>query len=67
MIIIGVSICEDVRKLIKDQASLRETHNWDLTSASHHDTINKLLSSGQVKLAEKLKSEYKVPDRRYED
>ncbi|XP_077297658.1 vacuolar protein sorting 16 [Arctopsyche grandis] len=62
---LGVSICEDVRKLIKDQASLRETHSWDLTSASHHDTINKLLSCGQVKLADKLKSEYKVPDRRY--
>lgn len=30
-----------------------------------HDTIKELLNIGDVKLADKMKSEYKVPDRRY--
>lgn len=36
-----------------------------LYGLSVHDTIKRLLGAGDIKSAEKMKNEYKVPDRRY--
>ncbi|XP_048477907.1 vacuolar protein sorting-associated protein 16 homolog [Plutella xylostella] len=62
---LGVSICEDSRKLCKQQSSLQETYGASFVGLSLHDTVKKLLEQGEVKLADKLRSEYKMPDRRY--
>ncbi|KAJ2947401.1 hypothetical protein O0L34_g17178 [Tuta absoluta] len=62
---LGVSICEDARKLCKQQSSLQETYGESFVGLSLHDTVKKLLLQGEVKLADKLRSEYKMPDRRY--
>ncbi|XP_048000974.1 vacuolar protein sorting-associated protein 16 homolog [Leguminivora glycinivorella] len=62
---IGVAICEDARKLCKQQSSLQETYGESFVGLSLHDTVKKLLEQGEVKLADKLRSEYKMPDRRY--
>lgn len=32
---------------------------------SIHDTLKSLLIMGDIKLAEKFKSEYKIPEKRY--
>lgn len=62
---LGVSICEDARKLCKQQSSLQETYGTSFVGLSLQDTVNKLLDQGEVKLADKLRSEYKMPDKRY--
>ncbi|XP_045485146.1 vacuolar protein sorting-associated protein 16 homolog [Pieris rapae] len=62
---LGASVCEDARKLCKQQSSLQETYGTSFVGLSLHDTVGKLLKEGEVKLAEKLRSEYKMPDRRY--
>lgn len=60
----GVSICEDARKLCKQQSSLQETYGERFVGLSLHDTVMKLLEQGEIKLADKLRSEYRMPDRR---
>ncbi|GBP47948.1 Vacuolar protein sorting-associated protein 16 homolog [Eumeta japonica] len=62
---LGASICEDARKLCKQQSSLQETYGERFLGLSLHDTVKKLLDQGEVKLADKLRSEYKMPDYRY--
>ncbi|KAG6441802.1 hypothetical protein O3G_MSEX001993 [Manduca sexta] len=61
----GAAICEDARKLCKQQSSLQETYGTSFVGLSLHDSVKKLLDQGEVKLADKLRSEYKMPDRRY--
>ncbi|XP_063827549.1 vacuolar protein sorting-associated protein 16 homolog [Ostrinia nubilalis] len=63
---LGVSICEDGRKLCKQQSSLQETLiGARFVGLSLHDTVRELLCKGEIKLADKLRAEYKMPDRRY--
>lgn len=62
---LGVSICEDARKLCKQQSSLQETYGTNFFGLSLHESVKKLLDQGEIKLADKLRSEYKMPDRRY--
>ncbi|XP_046967417.1 vacuolar protein sorting-associated protein 16 homolog [Vanessa cardui] len=62
---LGVAICEEARKLCKQQSSLQETYGESFVGLSLQDTVKKLLNQGEVKLADKLRSEYKMPDRRY--
>lgn len=62
---LGVSICEDARKLCKQQSAFQETYGSAFIGLSLHDTVKKLLEEGEVKLAEKLRSEYKMPEGRF--
>ncbi|CAH1635593.1 unnamed protein product [Spodoptera littoralis] len=62
---LGVSICEDGRKLCKQQSSLQETYGTSFVGLSLHDSVRTLLEQGETKLADKLRSEYRMPDRRY--
>ncbi|XP_061385119.1 vacuolar protein sorting-associated protein 16 homolog [Danaus plexippus] len=62
---LGVSICEEARKLCKQQSSLQETYGESFVGLSLHDTVKKLLEQGEIKLADKLRSEYRMPDKRY--
>ncbi|XP_026744401.1 vacuolar protein sorting-associated protein 16 homolog [Trichoplusia ni] len=62
---LGVTVCEDARKLCKQQSTLQETYGRGYIGLSLHDTVRKLLEHGEIKLADKLRSEYKMPDRRY--
>ncbi|XP_072929304.1 vacuolar protein sorting-associated protein 16 homolog [Epargyreus clarus] len=62
---LGASICENARKLYKQQSSLQETYGESFIGLSLHDTVKKLLNKGEIKLADKLRAEYKMPDRRY--
>lgn len=61
-------MCDDARKLLKQQQSISEkysTNSVQFYGLSVHDTIKELLNVGDIKLADKMKSEYKLPDRRY--
>ncbi|EZA48287.1 Vacuolar protein sorting-associated protein 16-like protein [Ooceraea biroi] len=55
----NASLTEEQIKLLKYQRSLEDTLN------ELHDTVKILLLRNELKLADKLRSEYKIPDRRY--
>lgn len=59
-----VSLCEEALRLSKHQRDFEEKLNDTFSGLSVHDTCKKLLELREVKLAEKFKSEYKIPDRR---
>lgn len=60
---IEAELCEDARKMIKAQQQLEE--RYTVKGMTIHDTIRELLNVGDLKMAEKIKNEYKVPDRRF--
>lgn len=57
-------LCEEARKLQKLQKDL-EKRDRNFLHLSVHDTLKQLLRLGDTKMAEKVKSDFKVPDRRY--
>lgn len=58
-------MCDDIRKLIRQQKQLDEKSVQAFSGLSVHDTVKHLLISGNLKMAEKIKSDYKVPDKRF--
>ncbi|XP_014227020.1 vacuolar protein sorting-associated protein 16 homolog [Trichogramma pretiosum] len=61
----NASLTDEQIKLLRYQRSLEETLHESVVGKSLHDTIKMLLMNNEIKLADKLKSEYKVHDRRY--
>ncbi|XP_046684103.1 vacuolar protein sorting-associated protein 16 homolog isoform X2 [Homalodisca vitripennis] len=59
------SLCEEQLKLLKYQRTLEEKFHQEFVNGSLQDTLVSLLTLGEVKLADKLRTEYRVPDRRY--
>ncbi|KAJ1520941.1 hypothetical protein ONE63_004018 [Megalurothrips usitatus] len=57
--------CDEQRKLIKFQRNLEDKFHIEFYGLSLHDTVEKLLLKGELKLADSLRTEFKVPDRRY--
>lgn len=60
---IEAELCEDARKMIKSQQQLEE--RYPVKGLTINATLKKLLEVGDLKMAEKIKNEYKVPDRRF--
>lgn len=58
------TLVEEQLKLSSYQRSLTDKFGRECTGLSVSDTIAILLSMNEVKLADKLRTEYKVPDRR---
>lgn len=61
--LIESELCEDARKMIKAQQQLED--RYPVKGMTIHETLKELLKMGDLKLADKFKNEYKVPDRRY--
>ncbi|VVC33414.1 Hypothetical protein CINCED_3A023253 [Cinara cedri] len=61
----SLTTCESQLKLIRYQNSLEEKLKNDFRNLTLHDTLVKLLKINELKLADKLRSEFKVPERRY--
>lgn len=61
----NASLCEEQAKLLRHQRSLQEKLNMShLLGLSVTDTLKKLLLMKEFKLADKMRQEYKIPDRR---
>ncbi|XP_071521416.1 vacuolar protein sorting-associated protein 16 homolog [Panulirus ornatus] len=56
---------EEQIKLYKWQIKLEDSQQKAYANKSLHDTVHQLLTDGQIKEAEKLRVEFKIPDRRY--
>lgn len=61
----SLTTCESQIKLIRYQSSLEEKLKNNFRNLTLHDTLLKLLEINELKLADKLHSEFKVPERRY--
>lgn len=61
------TLCEEQLKLLKYQRTLEEKFHREFVNGSLQDTLVNLLALGEVKLADKLRAEYKVPDRRWDN
>ena len=61
----NAALTEEQIKLLRYQRSLEETLRESVVGKPLHETVQILLLQKEVKLADKLRSEYKIPDRRY--
>ncbi|OXU24054.1 hypothetical protein TSAR_010562, partial [Trichomalopsis sarcophagae] len=61
----NASLTDEQIKLLRYQRSLEETLHESVVGKPLHDTVKILLLNNEIKLADKLRSEYKFPDRRY--
>lgn len=58
------SLCEEALRLSKHQREFEDKLKKQFCGKSVHDTCKELLDNNEVKLAEKFRSEYKIPDKR---
>jgi len=62
---LSLAMCEENFKLIKYQSMLEEKLGKLYVNLSLHQTLTQLLQDREVKLADKLKSEFKLSERKY--
>ncbi|XP_045122050.1 vacuolar protein sorting-associated protein 16 homolog isoform X1 [Portunus trituberculatus] len=60
-----LQMTEEQIKLYRWQIRLEENQQKPYTDKSLHDTVHHLLLDGQIKEAEKLRTEFKIPEKRY--
>jgi len=60
-----LAICEENHKLIKYQSMLEEKLGKLYVNLSVHQTLVQLLQDREIKLADKLKAEFKLSERKY--
>lgn len=61
----NAALTEEQVKLLRYQRSLEDTLHQSVVGKPLHETVKLLLLENELKLADKLRSEYKLPDRRY--
>lgn len=62
---VEAELCEEARKLTKLQKDFSEKYSTSFLNLSVAQTITKLLRLGDIRVAEKVKGDFKVPDRKY--
>jgi hypothetical protein len=63
----NAALCEEQAKLLRHQRTLQDKLACSgFLGLSVHDTLIKLLSMKELKLADKLRQEYRIPDKRYD-
>lgn len=60
----NAALTDEQIKLLRCQRSLEDTLHEAVVGKPLHDTVNLLLLNNELKLADKLKSEYRISDRR---
>ncbi|XP_029034323.1 vacuolar protein sorting-associated protein 16 homolog [Osmia bicornis bicornis] len=61
----NAALTEEQIKLLRYQRSLEDILHESIVGKPLHDTVQILLSHNELKLADKLRSEYRISDRRY--
>lgn len=61
----NAALTEEQIKLLRYQRSMEDTLQEIIVGKPLHDTVKILLLRNELKLADKLKSEYRISDRRY--
>lgn len=60
----NAALTEEQVKLLRYQRSLEDTLHESVVGKPLHETVKLLLLQNELKLADRLRSEYKLPDRR---
>lgn len=60
----NAALTEEQIKLLRYQKSLEDTGHESIVGKPLHDTVKILLLQNELKLADKLRSEYRISDRR---
>ena len=58
-------LCDDHRKLMKQQKLMEEKFSRAFYGMSLHDTVKELLKLGDLKLAEKIRGDHKMSDKHF--
>lgn len=58
-------LCDDQRKLMKQQKALDEKYSRTFYGQSLHDTVKELLILGDIKTAEKIRNDHKMSDKHF--
>ena len=61
----NATLTEEQIKLLRYQRSMEDVLQESIVGKPLHDTVKVLLLRNELKLADKLRSEYKISDRRY--
>lgn len=61
----NATLTEEQIKLLRYQKSMEDVLQESIVGKPLHDTVKVLLMRNELKLADKLRSEYKISDRRY--
>ncbi|PIK46056.1 putative vacuolar protein sorting-associated protein 16-like [Apostichopus japonicus] len=56
---------DEQRKLLDCQQQIEEKHEVEFVGLSVHDTAHKLIVSGLPKLAESIRKDFRIPDKRF--
>jgi vacuolar protein sorting-associated protein 16 len=62
---VEAELCDDHRKLMKQQKALEEKYSRTFYGQSLHDTVKELLILGDLKTAEKIRNELKMSDKHF--
>lgn len=62
---VEAELTDDQRKLMKQQKALEEKFSRTFYGLSLHDTVHELLMLGDIKMAEKLRTEHKMSDKHF--
>lgn len=62
---IEAELCDDQRKLMKQQKVLEEKYSRTFYGQSLHDTVKELLILGDIKTAEKIRNDHKMSDKHF--
>lgn len=63
--LVNSELCEEARRLVMNQRSYTEKYGTSFANLSLAQTITKLMRLGDLRVAEKLKCDFKVTDRKY--
>lgn len=61
----GASLCDEAQRLLKAQKQYESAYKENFAKMSVQDTCARLLAMGELKVADKFRSEFRIPDRRY--
>ena len=59
------ALAKDHHMLLKSQATLQEKLGKDFVGLTLHKTLSYLIQGDEIKLADKLRQDFKLTDRRY--
>lgn len=62
---VEAELTDDHRKLMKQQKSFEEKYSRTFQALPLHDTVRELLILGDIKSAEKIKSDYRMSDKHF--
>lgn len=63
--VVEAELTDDHRKLMKQQKSFEEKYSRTFQGLPLHDTVRELLVLGDIKSAEKIRSDYKMSDKHF--